>query len=201
MIKGQVWTIRNLLYAALLPSGNDAAYGLAECTIEKLYPNNNWTARQRIDEFAKLMNETAKELGMYNSHFMTPDGNSYYTNGSTWDIRLSDHYVCAADMCVLANYAFRIPEIAEVVRTSHIDILVGSKNFSFNNTNLLLRPDSQYYLNYIVGLKTGTTTPAGYCLITGAFKNNRFIIVVVLKATSTAARNTDSRAIYAKIFG
>ena len=73
--KGQTWTLAELLYATLLPSGNDAAYSVGALTIQYLYPDNNWTIRQRLDKFAELMNEVAMEAGAQYSHFMVPDGN------------------------------------------------------------------------------------------------------------------------------
>lgn len=200
MVKGQVWTIRNLLYAALLPSGNDAAYGLAACTIAKLYPNNTWTARQRIDKFAELMNQTIEEIGCVHSHFMTPDGNSYYTSSGAWEERLSKHFVCADDMCRIANYAFRVPELVEIVRTTSISIYVGSKNYSFTNTNKLLRGDSGYYYAGTVGMKTGTTTPGGNCLVSGVWKKDRLIIVAMLKSTTSNGRYDDSLKVYNAVF-
>ena len=200
MVKGQEWTIRNLLYAALLPSGNDAAYGLAACTIAKLYPNNTWTARQRIDKFAELMNETIEEIGCVHSHFMTPDGNSYYTSSGAWEERLSKHYVCADDMCRIANFAFRVPELVEIVRTTSITIYVGSKTYSFTNTNKLLRGDTGYYYAGTVGMKTGTTTPGGNCLVSGVWKKDRLIIVAMLKSTTSNGRYDDSLKVYNAVF-
>ena len=200
MIKGQKWTIRDLLYAALLPSGNDAAYGLAECTIDKLYPGNTWSARERIDKFAELMNETAEAVGCVHSHFMTPDGNSYYTSSGAWDERLSKHYVCAEDMIRIASYAFRIPELCEIVRTTNISITVSGKSYTFTNTNKLLRTDTAYYYTGTVGMKTGTTTPGGNCLVSGVFKNGRLIIVAMLKSSTSNGRYEDSLKVYNAVF-
>ena len=136
--KGQTWTLIELLYATLLPSGNDAAYAVAALTINYLYPNNTWTAREQIDKFAELMNEVAAEAGATNSHFMVPDGNSYYTSSGAWDDRLTYHYVTANDMVKIARYAFSFGEIAEVVSTVGASFSIDGTGYSYTNTNHLL---------------------------------------------------------------
>ena len=201
LVKGQVWTLHQLLYATLLPSGNDAAYSVAALTIDVMEPNNKYTARQKIDRFAELMNEVAAEAGATNSHFMVPDGNSYYKSNGTWDDRLTYHYVTAADMVKIAKYAFTFGELAEVVSTPSVSFkTVSGNSFSFNNTNNLLRSSTSYYLSGTVGLKTGTTNPAGYCLITAVEYNGRMVIVAVLKASNSANRNIDSLKVYRAVF-
>ena len=198
--RGQTWTLQQLLYATLLPSGNDAAYAVGALTIQYLYPDNTWTIRERLDKFAELMNEVAKEAGATNSHFMVPDGNSYYVNGgSTWDDRLTYHYVTANDMVKITRYAFSFGEIAEVVSTVSKSFTVDGKAYSWTNTNHLLNPAHSYYYQGTVGMKTGTTTPAGQCLITGVYKNDRFIIVAVMKAGSSG-RDAASHAVYNLVF-
>lgn len=197
--KGQTWTLAELLYATLLPSGNDAAYSVGALTIEYLYPGNTWTIRERLDKFAELMNEVAIEAGAEYSHFMVPDGNSYYTSGGSWDIRLSNHYVCADDMVKIARYAFSFGEIAEVVSTVGKSFSINGSSYNFTNTNQLLNPGSANYYPGTVGMKTGTTTPAGQCVITAVYKDDRFIIVAVLHAGSSG-RYSASRAVYDLVF-
>lgn len=182
LIKGQTWTLRDLMYAMLLPSGNDAAYSVAACTINYLYPNNTWTSREQIDKFAELMNEMATTVGATGSHFTVPDGNSYYTSSGAWDDRLTYHYVTANDMVKFAKYAFAMGEMAEVVSTTGKTLTVDGKSYTFSNTNSLLSSNK-----YVVGMKTGTTTPAGACLVVGAYKDDRFVITVVLKSSDRYA--------------
>ena len=198
--KGQVWTLSELLYATLLPSGNDAAYAVAGLTINYLYPNNTWTAREQMDKFAELMNEVAKEAGATNSHFMVPDGNSYYKSDGSWDDRLTYHYVTANDMVKIARYAFSFGEIAEVVSTVGAAFSIDGTSYNYTNTNHLLNPAHSAHYQGTVGMKTGTTTPAGQCLVTGVFKDGRFVIVAVMYAGS-GGRDSASLAVYKKIFG
>ena len=117
---GQKWSMRQLLYATLLPSGNDAAYGLASLTINSMYPNNEFSEKEKISKFADLMNATAKKVGATKTHFMTPDGNSYYKDKAEtiWDERISNHYVTANDMCKIGNYAFTFGALAETCGTA-----------------------------------------------------------------------------------
>ena len=197
--KGQTWTLAELLYATLLPSGNDAAYSVGALTINYLYPNNTWTIRERLDKFAELMNEVAQEAGATRSHFMVPDGNSYYKSDGSWDDRLTYHYVTANDMVKIARYAFTFGEIAEVVSTVSKSLTIDGKAYPFTNTNHLLNPAHSAYYNGTVGMKTGTTTPAGQCLVTGVFKEGRFVIVAIMKAGS-AGRDSASLAVYDLIF-
>ena len=197
--KGQTWTLAELLYATLLPSGNDAAYSLGALTINYLYPNNTWTIREQLDKFAELMNEVAQEAGATRSHFMVPDGNSYYKSDGSWDDRLTYHYVTANDMVKITRYAFTFGEIAEVVSTVSKALTIDGTSYSYTNTNHLLNPTHGSYYNGTVGMKTGTTTPAGQCLITGVFKEGRFVIVAIMKAGS-AGRDSASLAVYDLIF-
>ena len=146
------------------------------------------------------MNEVAKEAGATNSHFMVPDGNSYYTSSGSWDDRLTYHYVTANDMVKIARYAFSFGEIAEVVSTVGVSFSIDGTNYSYTNTNHLLNPDHTYYYPGTVGMKTGTTNPAGQCLVTGVFKEDRFVIVAVMYAGS-GGRDAASHAVYKKIFG
>ena len=202
--KGQVWTLRQLLYAMLLPSGNDAAYSVAALAMDVKEPGNTYTDREKMDKFAELMNEVAAECGATNSHFMVPDGNSYYKSGgsasvpSLWDDRMTYHYTTANDMIKIAKYAFSMGGLAEVVSTASISLTIKSgENYSFTNTNQLLRSGGNHY-DGCVGLKTGTTTPAGGCLISAVESDGRFIIAAIMKASD---RYADSKAVYNMVFG
>ncbi|MBP5407894.1 MAG: D-alanyl-D-alanine carboxypeptidase [Bacilli bacterium] len=199
--KGQVWTLRQLLYALLLPSGNDAGYEIAALTINSLYPNNNFEAHEKIRMFSDLMNEVCAKVGANNSHFLTPDGNSYYTSTGAWDERISNHYLTANDMIKIANYAFTFGAIAEVVQTASMSLkTVDGSSYSFTNTNQFLRPTHANYFEYVVGLKTGTTNPAGNCIVTAAEINRRFVIIATFYNYTSAGRYTNSRYLYDLVF-
>ncbi len=203
--KGQIWTLRQLLYAMLLPSGNDSAYTIAAGVARSLPGNENKSTKELLDIFAGLMNDVRDQVGATNSNFMVPDGNSYYIDNNSlkgWDDRLTYNYVTANDMIKFATLAFNYPALANVTSTVTTSFrLVSGESCSYTNTNLLIRPNSDYYYKYAVGLKTGTTTPGGYCLIFGVEKDGRFIISSVLKSTLSNNRYVDAWAIIRQIFG
>lgn len=196
--KGQVWTLRQLLYAMLLPSGNDSAYSIAAGVARSIPGNENKTVRELLDYFNNLMNEVKDDLQATNSHFMVPDGNSYYNADGSYSERITNHYVSANDMVKFATMAFNCPAIAKVVSTT--DITFNLKNggtYVFSNTNGLIKPSHDYYYKYAVGMKTGTTNPAGQCLIFGAEVDGRFVIGAVMKSSN---RHLDASSILKKAF-
>ena len=203
--KGQVWTLRQLLYAMLLKSGNDSAYSVAVGVARSIPGNENKTTWELLEHFAELMNGVKDMVGATNSHFMpAPDGNSYYKPGGDsstpdlWDDRLTYQYVTANDMIKFATLAFHYPALARVTSTHSKSFkIVSGQNLSYTNTNSLINPSSDYYYKYAVGLKTGTTTPGGQCLIFGAEVEGRFVIGAVLKASN---RYTDALAILKAAF-
>lgn len=203
--KGQVWTLRQLLYAMLLKSGNDSAYSVAVGVARSIPGNENKTTWELLEHFAELMNGVKDMVGATNSHFMpAPDGNSYYKAGGDsstphlWDDRLTYQYVTANDMIKFATLAFHYPALARVTSTHSKSFkVVSGQTFSYTNTNSLINPGSDYYYKYAVGLKTGTTTPGGQCLIFGAEVEGRFVIGAVLKASN---RYVDALAILKAAF-
>ena len=196
--KGQVWTLRQLLYAMLLPSGNDSAYTIAAGVARSLPGNENKPVRELLAIFNELMNEVRDEVGATNSNFMVPDGNSYYNSDGSWSDRISNHYVTANDMVKFAIYALNCPGIAKVVSTPSISFkLENGSSYAFNNTNSLIKPSSDYYYQYAIGIKTGTTNPAGQCLIFAAEVDGRVVIGAAMKSTN---RHADALAILKAAF-
>ena len=192
--RGQTWTLWQLLFALMLPSGNDAAYEIGALTIDYLEPNNDYTPWEKLDKFANLMNETAKYVGALNSHFMIPDGNTY--SGA----RFTYHYVSSDDMCRFALLGFNCAALARVVRTYKISFTIESgQKFTFTNTNPFINPDSGY--KGAIGMKTGYTGHAGSCLVVGVYKNGRFIIVSCLKAASGSDRNASINKALRAVYG
>lgn len=139
--EGQKITVKDLLYATLIYSANDAAYALAE----------NNTSRE--EDFVAKMNEKSRELGMKSTHYITPTG-LYNDN--------SDNISTAYDLVILARTAFEEPFVKEAAKTYEYSIEASNpkETYSFKNRNELLKS----YLK-VLGLKTGTTDRAGECLI------------------------------------
>ena len=157
-------TIRDLLYGLLLCSGNDAAISLAE------------HVAGGVSEFADLMNNKARELGLKNTHFVTPHG-----------LDDDEHYTTAYELAIITDYALKIEEIENIVKTKTYIIRINGKNKSINNTNELLG-----YLQGVYGVKTGFTNGANRCLVTSVKRGDMNIICVVLGADTKKDRGRDS---------
>lgn len=157
-------TVHDLLYGLMLKSGNDAAVALA------IHVGGS------VQEFANMMNQTAKELGLINSHFVTPHG-----------LDEKQHYTTAYELAYIADYALKIPKFKEIVSTKTYTVTINNQPRVISNTNELLGN-----LDGIYGIKTGFTNGAGRCLVTSCKRGNLDIITVVLGADTKKIRTQDS---------
>lgn len=157
-------TVHDLLYGLMLKSGNDAAVALAE------------HVGGGIEEFADMMNKKAKELGLINSHFITPHG-----------LDKEKHYTTAYELACMADYALKIPKFKEIVNSKNYNITINARSNLIGNTNELLGN-----LNGVYGVKTGFTNEAGRCLVTACKREDLDIITVVLGADTKKYRTSDS---------
>lgn len=180
LIAGEKMAIKDLLYALMLNSANEVANVLAE------------HVSGSIDEFTKLMNKKATEIGCTNSNFTN-------TNG----MHDENHYTTAADLALIADYCMKNETFREIVST-YTYPLPSTNKYSKNdrimkNTNQLLNPLSKNYLNSAIGIKTGYTSQAGNCLIAAVEKDGIELISVTLKAGSSSKesnyRFSDSKAL------
>ncbi len=151
--RGQKLFFKDILYAMLLPSGNDAALSLAQN-----FPNGEHA-------FVEKMNEKAGELHLYNTNFADPAGLD-----DTWD------YTTALDLAKLASYALQNKKFSEIVATKEILVsdVTGENNYKVYNLNKLLGTSG------VTGIKTGYTDEAGQVLVTSKVENNRATIIVVM---------------------
>lgn len=172
---GQVMTIRNLLEGMLLPSGNDAAYATAAYVGRKSLQNIDATKEDAILEFTRLMNIKAKSLGVKNSVFKTPDG--YDALGQ---------YTTAYDMGLIGLTAMENHVILEISQKSRSrNVFPSGEDITWENTNSLINKDKAKYYSKATGLKTGTSTMAGRCLVASANDNNREVLCVILNSSSS----------------
>lgn len=152
---GEKLTIKDLLYGLMLRSGNDAAIVLA-----KNVAGSN-------DNFAKLMNKLATDIGMKNSYFINPHGledNDGNGNIST-----------AKDMALLTKYAMKNKVFREIFGTKKYTVKTNYKTYSWTNKNKLLLSE-----DYITGGKTGFTKKAHRTLVTTGSRNNINVVIVTL---------------------
>ena len=162
--RGDKASVRDLLYGLMLRSGNDAAVALAE------------HVGGSVKGFAELMNEKAIELGLTNTHFVTPHG-----------LDDANHYTTALELAKLTDYAMDNETFAKIVGTKSTTIYINNQPRQINNTNELLG-----VLNGVVGVKAGFTNNAGRCLVTETKRNNMDIITIVLGADTKKDRTKDS---------
>ena len=158
---GEELTLETLLYGLMLCSGNDAAVAIAE------HVGGSEAG------FAKLMNETAAELGMEHTSFANPNGLDH-----------EDHYSTARDMAVLACAAMNNEILARIVSTRTVTI--GGRTMT--NHNKLLS-----YMDGCIGLKTGYTQAAGRTLVSCAEQEGQRLVAVTLQDGNDWA---DHQALY-----
>lgn len=161
---GEELTVEQLLHCILVVSANEACDILAE------------GISGSVDAFVTLMNERAAELGCENTHFMN-------TNG----LQSVEHYTTAWDMYLITREA----------RTHDVFLRIcNTKFYEVPPTNVNPSPRKYYTTNYLIstarnadylykganGVKTGSTSDAGYCLIATADRGERSLLSVVLGA-------------------
>ncbi len=161
---GEQLTVRQLLYGLMLPSAGDAANVLAE------------RISGSVDEFVKLMNRRALELGMTSTNFVNASG-----------AHDEHHYTTAANMVILAREVMKNETFREIVSTD-LYIIPPTQQYPeerrLSNTNHLVstRRTAKYYYRYATGIKTGFTNAAKLCLVSSAEKNGVSLICVALGA-------------------
>ncbi|WP_341876974.1 D-alanyl-D-alanine carboxypeptidase family protein [Defluviitalea saccharophila] len=186
---GDEITLKDLVTSLLLPSGNDSAFVIASYLAKKNTGNDSLDINSAMTEFAAIMNERAKEIGVKNSNFVNPHG---YHN--------ENHYTTAYDLALITREALKNPVFREIVKQPSANI--GSESspnqqkLSFRNRNLLLDSrNSNTYYPYATGVKTGFTDEAGECLVASATKDNLNLIAVLLNSPVDARWN-DAKTLF-----
>lgn len=172
---GETLTCQELLDMFLIHSANEVGNILAE------------HISGSIENFAILMNNKASELGCTNTHFTNPSG-----------IHDEEHYSTAYDMALIARYCMKNDTFRNIVSKVSCTIEPTEKYQEryFRNTNDLIDPASKYYYENTIGIKTGYTSQAKHCLISGCLKNDFELITVVLGANSSAERYSDTTNLF-----
>ena len=151
--KGDVYSTRDLLYALMLISGNDASVAIAEHVAGS------------TSEFVTLMNDLSKKIGAKNTHFANTHG-----------LDADGHYTTAYDLAKITAYALDNDTFREIVGTKNTKITNGAgENRYLKNKNKLLST-----LDGCIGVKTGFTDDAGRCLVSAIEKNDMRLVCVVL---------------------
>lgn len=163
--KKEEYSLEELLYGMMLPSGNDCANAVA------IHLGGS------IAGFAEIMNEKAAAIGMEHSHFVTPSG-----------LHSDEHYTTARDMAILTAYALQNEQFRKIISTKEFTmkssegrrITVRTSNrFLRNYTATTYKPESVLYAEAI-GVKTGDTQQAGKCLIAAAQRGDTVYVAILL---------------------
>ena len=167
--KGGQYRVAQLVEGMMIPSGNDAAMVVAAAAGRAIAGDENLPADEAIEIFVDEMNLQADTLGFEKSHFCNPDG--WHTGA---------HYTCLNDLAHISRLALENETISRYMRRHDEEThSYGGQYILWENTNLLLDPDSSYYRRDAIGMKTGYTRPAGYSLMS-AFTYEEGAIVVGL---------------------
>ena len=171
--EGETQTAETMIKCIVIASGNDASVAMAEHIAGS------------EQEFVKEMNERAAELGMKNTHFEDccglTDSDSHYT--TAYDIALMSRELIRRYPQVLEYSSIWMENITHVTRQ-------GTKEFGLTNTNKLIRT-----YEGCVGLKTGSTSKAKFCLSAVAERNGISLISVVMASPDSKTRQKDAAAL------
>lgn len=155
---GETYTLRDLIYGMLLPSGNDAAHAIAR----SLGYREGDTDEEAVQRFMDLMNRRIQDMGLENTHLVNPDG---------WGV--PGHYSSAADVAAFMQYASEYPFLVEVM---------GTRSYTTSNGALTVTNSNKILNSYepLVAGKTGYDWDSGWCLVTLAEAGGSRIIAVTL---------------------
>ena len=154
LLPGDTLSVKELLMAALISSGDDAAYALAEHS----------GGEAGVNGFVDQMNEKAEALGLEDTHFENPVG-----------LDEKGHYSSARDLATMARVAMQYREFREMVSTEYASIYTQDREIPLASTNELL-----FSYPPATGIKTGTTPAAGESLVSSASIGDESYVFVVL---------------------
>lgn len=154
MKKDEQYRLGDLVYSLMLESHNDTAVAIAE------------HVGGSVEGFAAMMNEKAKELGAYNTNFVTPNG-----------LDADAHYTTAYDLALISSYAIENETFLKIIQTPSYTFheQTTGKSFTVNNKDRFL---TSY--EGAIGIKTGFTGNAGYCFVGAVNRDGKHFVSVVL---------------------
>ncbi len=174
--KDESMTLLGLLKGLLIASGNDAAVVIAS------------GVGGSVDAFVERMNQKAADLGLADTHFVNPHG-----------LHDENHYTTASDMAKLAKEAMKNDTFRDIVSYAHVYLPATNmedERYFINTNNLVsLMRYPYYFYDKATGIKTGSTTEAGYCLVSSAEDKGKFVISVVFNAQDIAVSHNESKSV------
>ncbi|MBR4882033.1 MAG: D-alanyl-D-alanine carboxypeptidase [Clostridia bacterium] len=167
--EGEAFSVTDMLKSITMASANDACVAMAEHIAGS------------EDAFVNMMNDKAKALGMVNTNFEN-------TNGL--DDTVTNHYTSARDISIMSRELInRFPEILDYTSVWMDSVRDGA--FGLTNTNRLVR-----FYKGANGLKTGSTSKAGFCISASAKRDDMQLIAVIMKAPSRDIRNEAAKKLF-----
>lgn len=160
---GEQYLLEDLLYSLMLESHNDVAVAIAE------------HIGGSVKEFAKMMNDKARELGCEHTNFVTPNG-----------LDADGHNTTAVELAKIASYAIKNKDFIKITNTPSRQFTDLAKKRSFSVTN---KDRFLYMYEGAIGVKTGFTGKAGFCFVGAVVKDNRTFISSVLGSGWPPNRN------------
>lgn len=160
---GEEISVLELLYCAMVASANDACNVLAGAVAGD------------VPSFISQMNHRAEELGLTGTHFVNTHG-----------LHDDEHYTTAKDVAAVTRLALQNETFRELAAAKNHTVpatnLSGERRFSSTNALLLPIYDGRYVYPRAIGVKTGSTSKAGNCLVSAARKGEQTLICVILGA-------------------
>lgn len=157
---GEQITMIDLLHGMMMKSGNDAALAVA------IHVGGS------VSDFVDMMNARAEEMGCKNTHFVNPHG--YHEE---------EHVSTARDLALIATEAMKNPTFREIVASKTYTMAPTSQRekLRLETSNSMFVASSDYYDPYLIGVKTGFHSKAGYCFVGAEARNGANLISVALK--------------------
>jgi D-alanyl-D-alanine carboxypeptidase len=156
---GQKMSVRDLLYALLLTSANDAGMVLAE------------GIGGSVERFGQMMTKKAHDLGAVNTHFVNPHG-----------LTAAEHYSTARDLALIFNYAMKNPTFRDIVAAKASAVTTTPPGRAAKPRQLMVRSHNRMLWNFegALGGKTGYTLAAMKCFVGAAERNGNTVIISML---------------------
>ena len=182
---GMTLSVRDLLEGLLLPSGADAAYALGVYCGRRLEGNDRLPSEEAVSAFVAAMNRKAQAIGALHTTAVNVVG-----------LDAKGQLTTAEDILKIARVFLDHPLLAEICRlpTAQITSEEG-KTVYLSNTNKMLHEESKYYNRDVAGVKTGTTSHAGNCLVSVfTIGEDRYLCIVM--NSSYYGKFTDTQRLY-----
>ena len=176
---GETYTLEDLLYGMLLPSGNDAAHAIARA----LGYQEGDTDDEAVQRFMDLVNQRIQDMGLQDTHLVRPDG---------WGVE--GHYSSAWDVAAFMSYAMNYPTFVNII---------GTSSYTTSNGLITVSQSNKMINSYaaLIGGKTGYDDDAGWCLVNLAQEDGTRMIAVTLDGVAPDDWYDDNRVLLDYGFG